>query len=401
MGSDFVSVVVPAYNAASYLKQALESIFSQTYRNFEIIMVDDGSTDDTPIIAQQFGDAIRYIRQVNRGLSAARNTAIRNARADIIALLDSDDLWEPQFLERMICHLDLDPEAVGVYCGFQYINSKGEIVGKPSLKIVPPELFHRTIISEGNWLVPSGVVFRKRLAEDVGLFDESISPVADADLWIRLSAYSPFIGLPEALVKYRRHEGNMSKDPERMLGASFQLNEKMYGPAEGDISFWPTSKKMAYSRHYWEAAERYLASNRIQKSADYLQSIAEISPEFLCSMHVWRSLARAHVPDEYKFDSSYQLDWALIQANFKELLSELAQKANYSVALYNLYPKVEGNAFLALADEAGQAGELGRAYNWLKMVIRAYPRLLIARPFWGTIFRSITTAIKIPSQNSN
>ena len=129
MISDFITVVVPAYNAELYLKQALESIFSQTYHNFEIILVDDGSKDDTPIIAQQYGDAIRYIRQSNRGLSAARNTAIKNARAEVIALLDSDDLWEPQFLERMIYLLNIHPEAAGVYCGFQYINSKGEIVG--------------------------------------------------------------------------------------------------------------------------------------------------------------------------------------------------------------------------------------------------------------------------------
>ena len=101
MISDFVTVVVPAYNAASYIKQTLESVFSQTYRNFEVIVVDDGSTDDTALIAQKFGDRIRYIRQPNQGLSAARNSAIKNARADVIALLDADDLWEPQFLEKM------------------------------------------------------------------------------------------------------------------------------------------------------------------------------------------------------------------------------------------------------------------------------------------------------------
>ncbi len=390
MGSGFVSIVVPAYNAARYLKQTLESILSQTYRNFEIIVVDDGSTDDTPCIAQQFGNAIRYIRQPNRGLSAARNTAIKNARAEVIALLDSDDLWEPQFLERMIHLLNIHPEAAGVYCGFQYINSKGEVVGKPSLKIVPPESFHSTMVNDGNWLAPCAVIFRRQLAEKVGLFDESLHAVEDWDLWIRMSECAPFVGLQEALVKYRRHENNMSKDPDRMITAINQLTEKRYGPAEGDISTWSSSKKGAYSSHYRGVAIRFFAAGRVQKSASYLQRLAEISPEFVCSLYVWRGIARAYIPDEYQFELSPQHNWPLIQAKLIELLDELAEEANRSISLYELYPRMKGFAFLALADEAGRAGELGRAYSWLRMVVRSYPRILLARPFWGTIFRSIT-----------
>jgi len=401
MESELVSVAVPAYNAAPYLKQALESIFSQTYRNFEIIVVDDGSTDDTPLIARQFGDAIRYIRQSNRGLSAARNTAIKNALGKIIALLDSDDLWETQFLEKMIYQLNLNPKAAGVYCGFQYINSKGDVVGSPSLKTVPPELFHTTMVDEGNWLAPCGVVFRKRLAEEVGLFDESLRALEDTDLWIRLSEHWPFIGLQEALVKYRRHEGNMSKDPERMVTAMYQLTEKGYGPAEGDVTTWPLSKKEAFSGHFRDAAISYFASGRISKSVYYLQRLAEISPEYICSMHVWRGLARAHMPDEYQFESSPQHDWVLMQANLIKLLDQLDQKTDLSVSLSDdLYARMKGFAFLALADEAGRTRELARAYDWLRMGVRSYPRLLFARPFWGTIFRSIMVATTFSSQIS-
>lgn len=395
-----VSVVIPAYNAARYIKQAIDSVLAQSYREYEIIVVDDGSTDETPVIAQQFGDAIRCIRQSNRGLSAARNTGIKNARAEIIALLDSDDLWEPQFLERMVYHLNLHPEAAGIYCGFQYINSKGEVVGEPSLKIVPPELFHATMSDDGNWLAPSAVMFRKRLAEHVGLFDESLQSVQDWDLWIRLSESAPFVGLKEALVEYRRHENNMSKDPERMINDIYQLTKKRFGADESDRSTWSSSKKKAFSDHYRGGAIRFFASGRMQKSIDYLQKLAEVSPEYACSLYLWRGFARAHIPDEYQFVRFPQQNWASIGASFVEFLGELAQKADHSLSLHKLYPAMKGVAFLALADEAGRAGELGWACGWIRMAVFSSPRMLFERRFWGTIFRSFTAIRMRSSQTS-
>lgn len=390
MKSDLVSVVIPAYNAAQYIRQAIESVLAQTYRDFEIIVVDDGSSDDTPSIARQFGAAIRYIRQPNRGLSAARNTAIKHACGAVIALLDSDDLWDPEFLEKMMRLLNNHPEVAGVYCGFQYINSQGEIVGRPSLKTVSPELFYATMIDEGNWLAPCGVIFRKRLTESAGLFDESLQAVEDWDMWIRLSEHQPFIGLPEALVKYRRHETNMSQDPERMIKAICQLTERRYGTAEGDVSTWSLSKKKAFGDLYLSAAIRYFAAGRVSKSAEYLQKLVEISPDYACRLSVWRGIVRAHTPIEYQFDHSPPHDWELMHARLAELLGELTRSANRSTEIHGLYPRLKGFAFLALADEAVRAGELGRASKWLGKAVCSHLPLLFARPFWGTILRSVT-----------
>lgn len=392
-GENLVSIIVPAYNAALYIQQTLESIFSQTYRSYEIIVVDDGSTDDTPRIVQQFGDSIRYIRQPNRGLSAARNTGIRNAYAEIIALLDSDDIWEPQFLQRMIPYLKLHPEAAGVYCGFQYINSKGDVVGKPSLNVVPPESFHSTLIEDGNWLAPCSVIFHKSLAEAAGLFDESLRAVEDWDMWIRLSENKPFVGLQEALVKYRRHGNNMSQDPERMIQATAQLTEKQFGPAEGDSSSWSPSKKQAFSSHFQGAATRYFAAGLIPKSADYLQKLAMISVESACSLPVWRGLARAPIPIEYQFDSSPPYDWALIHARFAELFDELTHRALLSVISHELRGRMMGFGFLALADEAGRLGELRMSVGWLWRAVRTYSPVLFARPFWGIMVRAISVSV--------
>ena len=395
-----VSVVIPAYNAAQFIKQAIESVLTQTYRDFEIIVVDDGSTDNTPHIVQEYGKVIRYIRQPNRGLSAARNTAIRNARANVIALLDSDDLWEPQYLERMIGLLNIHPEAAGVYCGFQYIKTRGDHVGKPSLKTVPPDLFYTTMREEGNWLAPCAVIFRKNLAESVGLFDESLHAVEDWDMWIRLSEHQPFIGLPQALVKYRRHESNMSRDPERMIKATAQLMEKQYGAAAGNVSTWSQSKKKAYCDYYLGAAIRFVAAGMIPKSIDYLQKLIGVSPDYACSMFVWRGILRAQIPVEYQFDPLPPHDWTLIQAKLLDLLDELAQRADSSNDLARLYTRLKAFAFLALADEAGWAGEPGRAYGWLGMAVLTHPRLLFVRLFWGTLFRNVSALIPGSSKKS-
>jgi glycosyltransferase involved in cell wall biosynthesis len=389
-----VSVVIPAYNQAQYLGPAINSVLVQTYHDYEIIVVDDGSTDDTPIIAQQFQDAIHYIRQTNQGLSAARNTAIRKAQADIIALLDSDDLWEPQFLEKMVAHLNNHPEAAAVYCGFQYVDAAGQPVGQPSCKVVLPENFHRTIIFKGNWLVPCAVVFRRRLAEEVGLFEESIGPVADSDLWTKLSARYPLVGLPEVLVKYRRHDSNMTKDPSIMVTANLERISKMFGSSDGNLSSWSELKRGAYITAFRAGSINYLEFGDLSASANYFKQLLEISPSDALSMRGWRKVARAHLPVEHRGDPSNSLDWVLAEKDIFGLLGELSNETNTSEKLNCYYPLIKGSAFLALAEEAFQAKEHGRAYRWLWRIVLGCPRMLLRRPFWGTLARSNINLIK-------
>jgi glycosyltransferase involved in cell wall biosynthesis len=382
-----VSVVIPAYNQSHFLAHAINSVLAQTYQDYEVIVVDDGSTDDTAAVAKQFGDAIRYIHQTNRGLSGARNTAIRNAKAEIIALLDSDDLWEPTFLEVMLKLLKQHSDAAGAYCGFQYINAAGEIVGKPSLKVVQPEKFHETIVVEGNWLAPCGVIFRKKLAEEIGLFDEALQALEDSDMWIRMSAHRPFVGLPQALVRYRRHGNNMSSDPERMVTASRIVKEKLFGSASSDVHTWSKMKILALQKHFLSGAVRYLAAGRVQQSADYLRRLARISVTHMWSLVTWRALVRAHLPKEYQFDPMVRLDWQCAQTHVAGLLDALAWKDPSVPDLQNHHARMKGGALLALADEAGRAKEVRRAFRWLWQATRAYPGLLLERPYFGTLMR--------------
>jgi hypothetical protein len=287
----------------------------------------------------------------------------------------------------MVDLLNNHPESSGAYCGFQYINSAGEIVGKPSLKVVLPEKFHETVVIEGNWLAPCGVIFRKQLALDIGLFDESLRALEDSDMWIRMSTHHPFVGLSQALVRYRRHGNNMSSDPERMVTASRTVREKLFGSASSDVSTWEETKILAFQNHFLSGAVHYLASGRVQQSADYLRRLARISVSHMWSLLTWRALVRAHLPKEYQFDPVVKLDWQCAQTHVMGLLEALARKVPDAPDLRSQYARMKGGAFLALAEEAGRAKEVRRAYWWLWQATRAYPGLLFERPYFGTFMR--------------
>ena len=136
MTSSLVSFIVPNYNHARYVRLAIDSALAQTYPHFEIIVVDDGSTDDSRAVLSEYGDRIRTIFQANTGLSGARNTGVAAARGDFIALLDADDTIAPTYLERMLGALALHPEADAVYCGFQFVDQDNQPLPQVEKRII-------------------------------------------------------------------------------------------------------------------------------------------------------------------------------------------------------------------------------------------------------------------------
>lgn len=388
-----VSVLIPSYNHAHYLVYALDSVVSQSFSNWEAIVIDDGSTDDTQRVTAQFDDQrITYIYQENQGLSAARNTGIRAAKSEIIALLDADDIWRDDYLEMMLAPLDSQPEAVAVYCGFQYIDENGQDVGIPSLKIVPPSEFRDYFAAHGNWLVPSGVVFRKEIAEKEGCFDESLRAVEDAYLWSKMSDRGPFVGIPLPLVGYRRHDANMSSDPQRMVSSNYKILERYHGPPEGDTATWTERKKYIYTRYFSSAAIRYLAFGDSQMSAYFFLRMQEITPEAGTEIGIWRSLARVHLPIEIR-NAPDTVEWESAERDVEGLLAELEKMRPDSSILDERYPKIAGSAYLALSDEAFRAGQLKLAYKWMWKAFKNNKGLLITRPYWGTLVRGLNGAL--------
>ena len=384
-----VSVLIPSYNHAHYLGYALESVISQSFSKWEAIVIDDGSTDDTQKVIAQFDDPrIRYIYQKNQGLSAARNTGIRAANSEIIALLDADDVWQIEYLETLLVPLISQPEVVATYCGFHYIDQEGQEVGMPSITVVPPEEFQDYFTNNGNWLIPSGVVFRKAIAEKEGYFDESLRALEDSYLWSKLCDHGPFIGIPLPLVGYRRHESNMSNDPQRMVSSSYKILERYHGPPQGDISTWTDRKKRYYTQYFKYATIRYLAFGDKQMSAYLFLRMQEVTPEAGTEIGIWRSLARVHLPIEIR-NSPDAVVFQSAERDILGILAELEKMRPDSKILDDRYSMIAGSAYLGLADEAFRVKKFELANQWMWKAIKNDFRLLLSRPYWGTLVRGI------------
>lgn len=201
-----VSVVIPAYDAASFIEKTLESVRTQTYRAFEVVVVDDGSTDGTHEVVErwlaQTGVNGRCIRQPNKKIAGARNTGIRAAGGKFVALLDHDDLWDPPKLEVVMAEFDRHPE-VDLVCHNERVTRDGETVG---ITRNGPwvEGMYDALLFHGNALSPSATVVRRDAALSIGGFreDPEFNTVEDYDFWMRLSRQARFLFIDRVLGEY-------------------------------------------------------------------------------------------------------------------------------------------------------------------------------------------------------
>jgi len=220
MHAPTVSIITPAYNAARFLPETVASVFRQTFHDFELLIVDDGSTDGTLELARSWertDPRVRVFTRANGGSSRARNTAMQSARGSYFALLDSDDLWQPSFLAAQLAVFEQYPE-VGVVAGNAY-NLGGAFNGRP---LQPPGGDCRPLrlldIIEHENSVCIMSVFRRAVADRIGNFDESLNHNEDYDYWIRAAqAGFAFVLNPRPLAYYRRRDESKSADEVGMI----------------------------------------------------------------------------------------------------------------------------------------------------------------------------------------
>lgn len=226
-----VSVVMPAYNAEAYLREAVESALGQTYENLEVVIVNDGSTDSTPELARSFGPRVRVFDQENGGIANARNTAIRHARGSIIALLDADDVWMPTRIERCVDLLQSDP-ALGFVTtdAFLLINDEQtdrRYYGAYQRFPFPPADAQLTEIARRNFMFVS-VVFDRRLLDITDrMFDQTMRAAEDFELWTRFLLAGARAGLvPEPLAWYRVRSDSVSRMKDKQWRAHRSVLER-------------------------------------------------------------------------------------------------------------------------------------------------------------------------------
>jgi glycosyltransferase involved in cell wall biosynthesis len=241
-GAPAVSVIIPAYNVAPFIGEALESVFAQTFTDYEVIVVNDGSPDTGELerVLEPYRGRLVYIRQENRGLSGARNTGIRAARAPLVALLDADDVWEPEYLAVQVRMLERDP-TVDVLYPNALIFGDGLDAGREFMDLNPSEgevTFESLLTHRCNVMV--SVTARREAIVRAGMFDEGLRSVEDFDLWLRVVKQGRRIAYHRRrLVRYRRRAGSLSSDPVWMCEHGLKVLEK----AEAAMSLTPAERQ--------------------------------------------------------------------------------------------------------------------------------------------------------------
>jgi len=296
-----VSVIIPAYNAAAFLGETLDSALAQTYPNLEIIVVDDGSTDATPEILESYGDRIRVRRQTNAGQAAARNFGARESHGELLAFLDNDDLWDPEKIARQVALLSRFPDALAVYCDHRAINAQGQPLSssgalgyqRASGDILKAMLLSCCIITPGL------VLLRRRAFDEVGGFNQSqlMRGHDDYDLWLRLATRGSFIYSPDTLVSYRRHNQQATRQKHHeMTMARANLDSLM--AIRDDIQ--ASEDRDLKDLFAWILLELYIDSawalRQMGKLAEARRIAASAVSQRPTSIRAWQALGAALKP---------------------------------------------------------------------------------------------------------
>jgi glycosyltransferase involved in cell wall biosynthesis len=252
-----IAIGTPAYNAANYLRSTLDSVLAQTCTDWELIVVDDGSTDKTACIIEEYANKdsrIHLVRQTNQGPSAARNRSLEQMdAAEYVIFLDADDVWEPDALEVLVAALDTQPEAVAAHGIARYVDSQGALLrpgwleewGKDRRGVVEKHLIpwpleapttFATLAFRQCIATPGVAMIRRAALEQAGPFDVQAHPCEDWDMWLRLSLQSDIAFVNRVLLNYRQHNANASSNQSRLCRGEYYVRRKMIYSAQMDAA---------------------------------------------------------------------------------------------------------------------------------------------------------------------
>ncbi len=266
-----VSVIIPTYQHAHFVGQTIESVLGQTYGDYEVIVVDDGSTDNTSEVLAEFGPRITVIRhRRNRGLSAARNSGISTARGDYVAFLDADDVWMPDKLEKQVPLFDRN-QAVGlVYSDALHFDESG-VRPEREFDYAPGQsgMIHTAVFVALPIPMPT-VVVRRSCFDMVGLFDEALCGCADLDMWLRISNKWAVDFVDEPLAKYRLSESQMHKDTEHMLVDRLRAQEKAFANSPELRELDASTLERCFYDYYLRLARWYISHHQGAKARQVL-----------------------------------------------------------------------------------------------------------------------------------
>jgi glycosyltransferase involved in cell wall biosynthesis len=283
-------VVITTYNHARFLGEAILSVLSQTAPPDEILVIDDGSTDDPALIVRRCPNIV-LIRQANKGLSAARNTGWHAARGRYVAFLDADDRFQPTMIATNLAQFQERPNCAFVYGAYDNINEAGSFLSTVPLRPVGNDPFGAFL--EGNCIGMHGtVLYRRECLEKIGGFDSSLQSCEDYDLYLRLSRRYPVSASPERLADYRRHDSNMSNNVPRMLSTALTVLRRHKDAAQTRQD-WNVSYRRGFDgwkRHYSHVQCRQFIGALSTRSRMLTQAVNTVRVARLAPTAVLREL---------------------------------------------------------------------------------------------------------------
>lgn len=245
-----VSVIIPNFNYGRFLESAIQSVINQSYQNVEIIVIDDGSTDNSRLILESYGSTIKTLFQNNQGQAIARNNGIAIAEGELIALLDADDYWEPSKLERQIELINDNFEFI--YTGLRQFNNDSGVTINSVFPSFSGDCRMSFIDYPSRAIVPGGessALFTRSLFDKVGNFDPMLSTASGRDFYRRCSKYTKFSFVNELLINYRSHNSNMSRNSVSSMADTAKAYLRLFEDPEW--KFARKYKRRCLTRLHW------------------------------------------------------------------------------------------------------------------------------------------------------
>ena len=279
-----VSVIIPTYNRANYVGEAIESVLAQTYQDYEIIVVDDGSTDNTREVVQKYSDRMKYLYQDNRGEPGGRNTGILVSQGEYLVFLDSDDLLMPTKLEEQVAFLDSNPEIGVVYSDTYLCDETGRLLGLQS-DIVSHRLQSGNIFEEllrGGFIPINSAMVRRACLDDVGLFDEARPMSPDWELWLRVAQRYNFAYQNWPLAVYRIHSAMVSRDSQTRISRDIAVRRK--------VMDWPAFQKASKAAKwdfFYDFGRLLCMTGQMAEGRSFFRRAIAVAPGHLNSYILW------------------------------------------------------------------------------------------------------------------
>jgi glycosyltransferase involved in cell wall biosynthesis len=356
-----VSVIIPTHNRSQLLRITVESVLAQTYPAIEIIVVDDGSTDDTAAIVAEYAGRVTYIEQANTGVAAARNTGFRASSGEFINFLDDDDTFMPTKIERQVAVLDDRPEVGLVHCRHQHIDEAGTPLDA-GWRLPEGNVLKELLC--GCFLVVHAPLIRRQCLEQVGLFDETLPWTADWDLWLRIAlAGYPFACVQEPLCTYRIQRGSMQGNVAKQEQAVLAMLEKVFANPQLPAEAAAIHAQACQAAHLWIGC-RYYAVGQWEDGQRNLAEVLAQDPELIRQPERILRILYNHALDPRSDDP---LRFA------STVFDHLPPQAS---SLRPYRPRLVSSVTAALSLRAYAAGDIAEAKRQLTQAIALYPPIL-------------------------